>query len=31
VREDALNQDLAVFIVPFTLVIGGGRLALGGL
>ncbi len=29
--EDALNQDLAVFIVPFALVIGGGLLALGGL
>ena len=27
----ALNQDLAVFIVPFALVIGGGLLALGGL
>jgi hypothetical protein len=26
-----LNQDLAVFIVPFALVIGGGLLALGGL
>jgi hypothetical protein len=31
VGEHALNQDLAVFIVPFALVIGGSLLALGGL
>ncbi len=30
-EECALNQDLAVFIVPFALVIACGLLALGGL